>query len=78
MSDVHDDDVLQGEYPYPSDLDDDDTCGRCHRRFDPTDTAFDGRAQYRDTRFCRSCVDRCHESTDFAHTCAICARQPAG
>ncbi len=53
-----------------------DACGRCNRAFDPTDTAWDGRARYRDTQWCRSCIDRCHESTDFAHVCAIC--RPVG
>lgn len=49
-----------------------DQCRRCRRSFDPGDTTFDGRARYRDTAFCRSCVNRCDDSTDFAHTCVIC------
>lgn len=48
------------------------TCGRCAQRFDAADKTWNGRARYRDWQFCRSCVDRCHESTDFAHTCVIC------
>lgn len=24
-------------------------------------------------RYCAGCIDRCHESTDFAHVCQICA-----
>jgi hypothetical protein len=50
-----------------------DDCARCGQKFDPADTSFNGRARYLDTKFCRSCIDRCHESTDFAHTCAVCA-----
>jgi hypothetical protein len=49
-----------------------ETCGRCGRQFDPTDRSWNGRARYRDWAFCRSCVDRCHESTDFMHSCVIC------
>lgn len=49
-----------------------DACGRCHRPFDPADTRFDGRARHRNTPWCRSCVDRCHESTDAFHVCAVC------
>jgi NTP pyrophosphatase (non-canonical NTP hydrolase) len=47
-------------------------CGRCLRPFDPTDTAWNGGARHQDSAWCRSCVDRCHESTDFAHECAVC------
>lgn len=47
-------------------------CGRCNKPFDPTDTRWDGRAEHNATGFCRSCVDRCHESTDAFHRCAIC------
>jgi hypothetical protein len=51
-------------------------CARCHQHFDPTDTRFDGHAQHQDTPFCRQCVDRCHESSDAFHQCAVC-RTPA-
>jgi hypothetical protein len=27
----------------------------------------------RGERFCEPCISRCHESTDFAHECVICA-----
>lgn len=47
-------------------------CGRCHQRFESAGPAFDGRARYGDTPYCRRCIDRCHESTDSAHTCVIC------
>ncbi|MEU8688810.1 hypothetical protein [Streptomyces sp. NPDC048665] len=47
-------------------------CGRCRTPFDPTDTAFDGRARHGETPWCRWCVDRCHESTDAFHACPIC------
>lgn len=47
-------------------------CARCGLTFDPIDQTWNGRARYQDTEFCRSCVDRCHESTDFAHECVIC------
>ncbi|MEV4440430.1 hypothetical protein AB0K09_15675 [Streptomyces sp. NPDC049577] len=47
-------------------------CAQCHRPFDPTDKRFDGRGRHDETPFCRRCVDRCHESSDFAHECAIC------
>lgn len=53
-------------------------CGRCRNPFDPTDPTWDGRAQYRTSGFCRRCVDRCHESTDFAHRCPVCTQQPIG
>jgi hypothetical protein len=46
-------------------------CGKCRTPFDPADTSFDGQARHGDTEFCRRCVDRCHESTDFTHGCAI-------
>jgi hypothetical protein len=47
-------------------------CGRCRKPFDPTDTRWDGHAEKGTTGFCRSCVDRCHESTDAFHVCPIC------
>lgn len=49
-----------------------ETCGRCRRPFNPTDTRWDGHARHHDSPWCRSCVDRCHESTDAFHICAIC------
>jgi hypothetical protein len=49
-------------------------CHTCKIPFDPTDTRHDGAAQYRDTGFCFRCIDRCHESTDFAHRCPVCTR----
>ena len=48
-----------------------EACGRCAVPFDPTDTAFDGRARYGETLFCRGCVDQCHEA-DAGHRCIIC------
>lgn len=51
---------------------DSEDCARCGHEFDPNDKAFDGSARYQDTKFCRSCVDRCHESTDFMHACPVC------
>ncbi|MFE9921599.1 hypothetical protein ACFYQA_08450 [Streptomyces sp. NPDC005774] len=47
-------------------------CGQCRQSFDPSDTRFDGKAQQTGTPYCRGCVDRCHESTDAFHVCAIC------
>lgn len=47
-------------------------CGKCRTPFDPSDTSFDGRARHNETPWCRSCVDRCHESTDAFHRCVIC------
>lgn len=49
-----------------------DSCGKCRKPFDPTDTSFDGRARHGVTSFCRRCVDLCHESTDAFHECVIC------
>jgi hypothetical protein len=50
-----------------------EVCAKCKTPFDPTDTRFvDSRARYNDTPFCRSCVDRCHDSTDAFHRCVIC------
>ncbi|WP_240812564.1 hypothetical protein [Streptomyces sp. DASNCL29] len=55
-----------------------DTCDRCRQPFDPSDARFDGRARHLYSPFCRRCVDRCHESTDAFHVCAVCrtADQP--
>lgn len=52
-------------------------CGRCHQPFDPTDTRFDGHARYHDTRYCRMCVDNCHEGSA-EHVCVICDPQRYG
>lgn len=50
-----------------------EACGKCKTPFDPTDIRFvDSRARYRETPYCRSCVDRCHDSTDAFHRCVIC------
>ncbi|MDW8807735.1 hypothetical protein P1P68_23850 [Streptomyces scabiei] len=46
-------------------------CARCHRPFDSADTAFDGRARYRETPHCRRCVDNCREGSA-EHVCVIC------
>ncbi|WP_405671469.1 hypothetical protein [Streptomyces sp. NBC_01530] len=46
-------------------------CRRCRTPFDPSDTAFDGRARHGETPFCRSCVDDCHEGGT-EHVCLIC------
>lgn len=54
--------------PAPVDL---EACGRCGSPFDPADTAFDGRARYAKTLFCRGCIDQCHEA-DADHRCIIC------
>jgi hypothetical protein len=45
-------------------------CRRCHRRFDPT-AAWDGRARYASTPWCRSCIDNCREGGT-GHMCPIC------
>ncbi|MFH9072716.1 hypothetical protein [Streptomyces alboflavus] len=47
-------------------------CGKCGTPFAPADTRHDGHARHGLTDYCRRCVDRCHESTDFAHACAVC------
>ncbi|MBT2673973.1 hypothetical protein J7E95_24760 [Streptomyces sp. ISL-14] len=46
-------------------------CGRCRRPFDPNDTRFDGHARHKDTPWCRSCVDNCHDGGT-EHVCVIC------
>jgi hypothetical protein len=47
-------------------------CGRC--RTAPVEMPNAARAgePFFYNRFCASCIDRCHESTDFAHSCVIC------
>ncbi|MFJ9858882.1 hypothetical protein ACIRVN_15515 [Streptomyces albogriseolus] len=49
----------------------DGRCGRCRRPFDPRDTRFDGHARYKETPFCGSCIDNCHEGSA-EHVCRIC------
>lgn len=49
-----------------------EVCGRCGRPFGPTDSRWGGHARYGDTPWCRACIDRCHESTDAGHQCAVC------
>lgn len=51
-----------------------DLCGRCKAApvHKPGAVRADGRP--RDTAlYCWACIDRCHEATDFAHICVICA-----
>ncbi|MGR3870953.1 hypothetical protein ACUXZZ_20465 [Streptomyces graminifolii] len=48
-------------------------CGKCKKPFDATDTSFDGQARYRETPYCRSCVDHCHDTEIADHRCVICA-----
>lgn len=48
-------------------------CGRCGNPVArPSDSRPDGKPATR-ARFCDACIDRCHEATDFAHVCQICA-----
>jgi hypothetical protein len=42
-------------------------CHRCHRAPGTAGPHL---------RFCGNCISRCHESTDFAHECAVCAGVP--
>lgn len=65
---VHDLDSRTGAAPKPAA----EACAKCRQPFDPRDLAFDGHARHGGTPFCRRCVDRCHESTDAFHRCAIC------
>ncbi|APY88206.1 hypothetical protein DCW30_05695 [Streptomyces alfalfae] len=48
-------------------------CRKCRTPFDPADHRFDGRAQYRDTPYCRSCTDFCQDTEIADHRCVICA-----
>lgn len=50
-----------------------EACARCEKPFDPTDTRFDGRAQYKLTSYCRWCVDLCQDNESADHRCVICA-----
>lgn len=43
-------------------------CGRCGKQPAEYPGADPARGM-----FCRACADRCHESTDFAHICEVCA-----
>jgi hypothetical protein len=47
-------------------------CGRCETRVVVRGNTTGGEPSIRG-RFCRTCIDRCHESTDFAHECVVCA-----
>ena len=49
-----------------------EACAKCRQPFDPTDTRFDGAARHRETPYCRSCVDRCHDTEIADHRCVIC------
>jgi hypothetical protein len=57
----------------PAAVDASEACARCKKPFDPTDTRFDGRAQYKLTPYCRWCVDLCHDNESGDHRCVICA-----
>jgi len=50
------------------------TCGRCGTApaGRPGETRPDGQPSDR-ALYCDACLDRCHEATDFAHICIICA-----
>jgi hypothetical protein len=67
--------LLAGEPPREAaqPADDGGRCGRCRRPFDPGDTRWDGHAEYRDSGYCRSCVDLCHNTELADHRCPICA-----
>src|SRR5438132_5211278 len=54
------------------DVDDTARCRRCRTRFDETDHQFNGAARHAGSPWCKRCVDRCHEATEFDHTCPIC------
>jgi len=48
-------------------------CGRCGATVArPGETRPDGQPSDR-SQYCDACIDRCHEATDFAHVCQICA-----
>lgn len=55
-----------------------EACGKCKTPFDPADTRFDGHARHKETPYCRSCVDLCHEATDAFHRCVICDTYETG
>jgi len=50
-----------------------EACAKCKTPFDPADTRFDGHAQYRETPYCRRCIDLCHDNEIADHRCVICA-----
>lgn len=54
-------------------------CGRCKTNpaATPSATRADGKPTDR-AQFCDPCIDRCHEATDFAHVCQICATPEEG
>jgi len=45
-------------------------CRRCRKPFE-ADSDWDGRARYKSTPWCRSCVDTCHDGSA-EHVCVIC------
>jgi len=49
-------------------------CGKCETApaARPGETRPDGQPSM-NALFCARCLDRCHEATDFAHVCIICA-----
>lgn len=52
-------------------------CRRCRKQFDPADIRFDGRARYKETPWCRWCIDLCHDGGT-EHVCIICDPQRYG
>ncbi|QBI56861.1 hypothetical protein [Streptomonospora litoralis] len=50
-----------------------DACVNCGATF-VNNISFNGAAQYRDTRWCRRCIDRCHEG-GADHKCPICTTE---
>lgn len=48
-------------------------CAKCKTPFDRDDPRYPGRARYRSTPYCRSCMDRCHHTEIADHRCVICA-----
>lgn len=52
-------------------------CGRCSTNppARPGETHADNTPSLR-SLFCGSCIDRCHEATDYGHVCPICAGGP--
>jgi len=56
-----------------------EACAKCKTPFDPDDTRFvDSKARYKETPYCRDCVDRCHDSNDAFHRCVICDTYETG
>ncbi|GAA3717877.1 hypothetical protein [Streptomyces tremellae] len=47
-------------------------CAACRHPFDEADTRPDRHPRHGDTEFCRSCVNRCHDSEDAFHRCPVC------